>query len=95
MTGQPYVIIRTEKAGCFAGTLVGRDGAEVALKGARRLWYWAGAASLSSLAVYGTSEPEKCQFPAAVDVVLLGVIEIINVTEKGRQSIEGVPIWNV
>lgn len=52
-----YVIVRTYSAGVFAGNLKSRNGKEVVLTNARRLWYWAGAASLSQLAVNGTSKP--------------------------------------
>ena len=43
-------MVRTYSAGVFAGTVVSRDGKEIALKDARRIWYWKGAASLSQLA---------------------------------------------
>lgn len=39
-----YVIVRTFSAGVFAGRLLSRDGREVVLLNARRLWYWSGAA---------------------------------------------------
>ena len=51
-----YVIVRTYSAGVFAGNLKSRDGKEVTLTNARRLWYWSGAASLSQLAVAGTGD---------------------------------------
>lgn len=90
----PYVIVRTYSAGVFAGTLVNRDGKEVVLNNARRLWYWAGAASLSQLAQSGTSRPSECKFPEPVDqVILTEAIEIISVTDQARKSIEEVPIW--
>ena len=93
---QKYVIVRTYSAGVFAGQLVSRDGQEVVLKNARRLWYWSGAASLSQLAVNGTSRPENCKFPAPVSsVTLLQAIEILDVTSAARKSIEEVPIWSV
>lgn len=89
-----YVICRTYSAGVFAGTLQHRDGQEVTLSDARRLWYWAGAASLSDLALHGTAKPKQCKFPAPVPHVLLfQAIEILEVTAKGRASIEGVPAW--
>lgn len=89
-----YVIIRSAQAGCFAGELISRNGDTVVLKDSRRLWYWAGAASLSQLAVHGTSNPRGCKFPAAVPThEILGVIEIIDATPSGRASIEGVPEW--
>lgn len=89
-----YVIARTYSAGVFAGELERRKGQEVVLRRARRLWYWAGAASLSQLAVSGTSNPSACKFPVPVDrVELLQVIEILDVTPEARRNIEGVPIW--
>ena len=93
-TELPYVIVRTYSAGVFAGTLVSRDGKEVELRDARRIWYWAGAASLSQLAVEGTSKPSKCKFPCAVPRVLLTeAIEILDVTPAARASIAAVPVW--
>ena len=89
-----YVIIRTYSAGVFAGELKSRDGKEVVLKNARRLWYWEGAASLSQLAMEGVSKPEECKFPCEVDeITLIEAIEIINCTEQAQQSIKNVNIW--
>ena len=89
-----YVIARTQSAGVFAGNLESRVGQEAVLTDARRLWYWAGAASLSQLAVSGTSSPKACKFPVAVPrVELLQVIEILDVTPEGESSIKAVPVW--
>jgi len=93
-TNMPYVICRTYSAGVFAGFLYSRDGKEVCLKKARRIWYWAGAASLSELAEKGTSKPDECQFPCEVSsVILTEVIEILSVSEEAKKSIEGVKVW--
>lgn len=90
----PYVLVRTFSAGVFAGYLEQREGKEVTLREATRIWYWAGAASLSQLATDGTSKPDECKFPCAVDkVLLLEAIEIISVTEKAKKSIADVKIW--
>ena len=90
-----YVIVRTYSAGVFAGTLAARDGKEVTLTDARRLWYWDGAASLSELATKGTKRPETCKFPCEVEeVILTEAIEIIAVTEAAQASIKAVPEWN-
>jgi len=89
-----YVIVRTYSAGVFAGNLFSRDGKEVVLKNARRVWYWDGAASLSQLAVDGTSNPSNCKFPCEVSqITLTEAIEIIPCTEKAEKSIKEVPIW--
>lgn len=90
-----YVIVRTYSAGVFSGTLESREGKEVVLKNARRIWYWAGAASLSQLATDGTSDPKNCKFPCEVDKVLLTeAIEILPVSNKARESIASVPVWS-
>jgi hypothetical protein len=89
-----YVIVRTYSAGVFAGELVKRNGKEVTLKNARRLWYWAGAASLSQMAMTGTSKPDECKFPCPVEQVELAeAIEIISVTAAAEKSIKDVPVW--
>lgn len=89
-----YVIVRTYSAGVFAGYLESREGQEVVLKDARRLWYWSGAASLSQLAVDGTKDPGGCKFPVAVTrVELLQAIEILDVTPTAKVSIQEVPVW--
>jgi hypothetical protein len=89
-----YVIVRTQNAGVFAGTMGLEKDNKVLLTDARRIWFWAGAASLSELATKGTSKPSECKFPAAVEEVkLFEVIEILAVTDVARASIEGVPTW--
>lgn len=89
------VIVRTYSAGVFYGILEKRDGKEALVKNARRIWYWDGAASLSELAMSGTSKPQNCKFPEPVSEVLLTeVIEILSTTEAAQKSIEGVPIWS-
>jgi len=87
-------MVRTYSAGVFLGTLKERNGKEVTLTDARRMWYWDGAASLSQLATTGTSKPNNCKFPAPVaEVLLTEAIEIIPATEAAIASIAAVPVW--
>jgi hypothetical protein len=92
-----FVIVRTYAMGVFAGLLDPSSTETVKiLKDARRIWYWAGAASLSQLAVDGTSKPKECKFPAPVARVELTSpqgFEILDVTDKAKESILGVPVW--
>ena len=89
-----YVMVRTYSAGVFAGHLVSRKGKEVKLKNARRIWYWKGAASLSQLAMEGTSAPTECKFPCPVsEVELTEAIEIIPITSQAEKIIKEVPVW--
>ena len=87
-------IIRSHGAGVFFGEVNKVEGSTVTLTNARRLWYWDGAASLSQLAQEGTSKPNNCKFPVAVDeVTVFNVLEILSVTDKAAKSIDGVKIW--
>ena len=89
-----WVIIRTYSAGVHFGVLKRREGKEVELTTARRIWYWDGAASLSQMAVDGVSKPENCKFSVVVpSITLTEAIEIIPCTEKAVKSINGVKEW--
>ncbi len=94
MKKSEYVIVRTYSAGVFAGNLEKKEGKEVVLRNARRLWYWKGASSLSQLAMEGVKCPDECKFPCEVDkVVLTEAIEILNTTETAEKNIKSVKIW--
>ena len=94
MYNNRYVIVRTYSAGVFAGYMESRKEREVVLLNARRIWYWSGAASLSQLAMEGTSEPDNCKFPCEVNKVeLLEAVEILYTTDVAEKSIKSVPIW--
>lgn len=93
--GMKYVIIRTYSAGVFAGYIKSRNGQEVQMVNARRIWRWDGAASLSQLAIEGVKNPENCKFAMPVNVELLQVIEILDCTEIAMKNIDGVKIWKI
>lgn len=94
LDGLRYVIIRTYSAGVFSGYLKRREGKEVELIKARRFYQWHGSSTLSQFAQSGTSQPEKCKFPEEVDkIILTEAIEIIDVTEAAKETIDKVPVW--
>ena len=94
LDGMKYVIVRTYSAGVFAGYLEKKDGQNVILKNARRLWYWSGASTLSQLAMEGVKNPDDCKFPREVDTIELDqVIEVIDATREAKDSIASVSIW--
>ena len=93
---EKYYIVRADKAGVFAGNIKERNGSEVTMTDARRLWYWDGACSLSQLAVDGTKKPNDCKFTVTVpEMTILGVIEIIPCTDIAEQTIKAVREWKV
>ena len=90
-----YSIVRTYSAGVFFGIIESRDGKEVVIRNARRIWSWEGAASLSQLASTGTSRPNECKFPCAVDkIIVLEAIEILPMTEQSFACLSTVPVWS-
>jgi len=93
LNGMKAVIVRTYSAGVFYGYLKERNGKEVTLVDARRMWQWFGA-SLSELAQSGTPNISKCKFPEAVnEVLLLEAIEILDLTNKAKDSLNSVEVW--
>ena len=94
LDGMEYKIVRTFSAGVFAGYIESRHNKNVTIRNARRLWRWAGAASLSQLAAEGTKDPGNCKFPTEVDkITVTEAIEILDVTRAAQESIAAVPVW--
>ena len=91
-----YVIVRGDRSGVFAGVLESQEGQKVVLKECRRLWYWAGAASISQISKNGVKNPSACKFTVTVDIiVILDAIEIIPATAEAEASIKAVPEWKM
>ena len=93
-----YVIVRCTQAGVHAGYLERNSGGKVVLSGARRIWYWNGAASLSEIAVYGLNPAKAAQSKIAAkvpEIELRGsdVCEILLCCEAGKASLLGAPEW--
>lgn len=87
-------IIRADRAGVFFGEIISRNGSEVEMANVRRIWYWAGAASLSQLATEGVKSPSNSKFTVVVpQMTILGVIEVIPCTNKAIKNIESVWVW--
>lgn len=84
------VIVRTHYAGVHYGLLEEKDGKEVILKNARRLYYWKTTdkgISLSEVAKTGLHSNSKVC--ASVDYFWTEAIEIIPCTNESITSIEG------
>ena len=80
------VIIRTYSAGVHFGTLAARDGKEVTLTNARRLWYWEGAFTLSEVAQNGVKKSSKLSV-AVPEIILTEAIEIIPCSEAATANL--------
>lgn len=92
--GLSYVCVRTYSAGVHCGYLKEREGKEIELVEARRIWKWSGAFTLSELATKGVSDPKNCKFSCTVpEIYITEAIEIIPMTETAKKSIEGVAAY--
>lgn len=83
------VLVRTYSAGVHYGYLKSRDGKEVVLENARRIWRWFGAWTLNEIATAGLDQKKSKVAAPVGSIVLTEAIEIIDVTAEGAASIEG------
>jgi hypothetical protein len=92
-TKGPKVIVRTYSAGVHFGTLRERNGKEVILDGARRIWRWRGANTLSEIATKGLDAANSAIACAVNGHVLTEAIEIIPCSPEAAALIEGASAW--
>lgn len=91
-----YVIVRGDRSGVFAGTLVEQNGQEVVLSNVRRLWRWYGATECLQIAMEGVKKPKECHFTLVCDSIkLLDAIEVIPTTGEAEAIIKAVPVWKM
>jgi hypothetical protein len=91
-------IIRSYGAGVFVGDIKEFDSKNriVVLDNCIRLHKWGKAASLSQLALEGEKSPGETRYTLeTAGHVVLQVIEIIPVTQKGKKSLYEVPKWKM
>lgn len=89
-----YVVVRTFSAGVHVGELVSRDGKEVELANARRIWFWKGRFTLSEIANAGVGKGSKLSEPVST-IALTEAIEIIETTEAGEKALREFSAFSV
>jgi small nuclear ribonucleoprotein (snRNP)-like protein len=88
------VIVRTNRAGVFFGTLVEADKTSATLSDVRKLWFWDGACAVEEIAENGVGKPENCKFTVVIPEMQVNEwIQIIPCSVKAVKSIDGVEIW--
>lgn len=99
MKKEKFYIVRTHSAGVWFGNMKKLEGSIAIITNARRLWSWAGAASLSQLAVEGSKKPNECRFTMVITdeegVYLPQIIEVLPCTEEAVLNIKSVSEWKI
>jgi hypothetical protein len=94
----PFVMIRAYGSGVHFGYLKSKkpvgDMYAVELVDSRRVYKWAGACSLSQLALEGTKDSGNCQIAVIIpEIEISGVIEIIPITTEAKENLEKIAVW--
>jgi hypothetical protein len=87
-----YVIVRTYSAGVECGELISRNGKEVRLANARKIWSWHGALCLHDIAVSGVGEGSRLS-AAVPEIDVTEAIEIIGTTRTAERNLRGFPTY--
>jgi len=89
-----HVIVRADRAGVFFGILTKKEGSEVQLTKARKLFYWSGASAVEQIALEGVKNPESCKFTVTnEEITVNNYIQIITCTEEAIKNIKKVEPW--
>ena len=89
-----YVLIRSGKAGAFAGEFVEKNGTEVTLKNARKIYYWYGAKTVEDIAVNGIKRINNCKITVEVsEIIIDDVCQVLPVSPVAEKIIREAPIW--
>lgn len=78
----PEVIVRTYSAGVHIGILKSRDGREVVLTNAKRLYSWSGAFTLNAVSQNGVDRKNSRISKPVPEITLLEAIEILPVASS-------------
>ena len=88
------VIVRADRAGVFYGTLTIKEGNEVQLTNARKLYYWSGANAVEEIAFSGVKKSSNCKFTVVnSEITIMGVIQINPCTKEAINNIESIAEW--
>lgn len=88
-------IIRTDRAGVFYSEIAERRGSEADLVNARRIHYWSGATECIGIATSGVNTQSSKITVEVPSMTVLGVLEVIPVSDKAKANLDSVKPWTV
>lgn len=96
MDNNKHYIVRAYGAGVFFGQIKERNGKEVTMCNARRLWHWNGATDCIQLACEGVKKPKDCKFTMIIsEITLTDVVELAECTPEATANIREVAVWKM
>lgn len=88
-----HVLVRTYSAGVHFGELVKREGQDIELRNARRIWSWKGANTLSDIAEKGLNGKESKISLTVSSIILTQAIEIMPISASALKNLSEVAEW--
>ena len=89
-----HVLVRTYSAGVHFGELVKREGQDIELRNARRIWAWKGANTLSDIAEKGLKYGKESKISLTVSsIILTQAIEIMPISASALKNLSEVAEW--
>lgn len=90
------VIIRSNMAGVFFGTLAEQNVNEVTLNNARKIYYWSGAACVEEISQNGIKNLEESRITMEVEsIVIFDVCQILLCTDQAVENLKSAKAWKI
>ncbi len=85
------VLVRSQGAGVYFGTLEKMEGNQVKVSNVRNIWRWTGASCLSQIANSGVTGDRIG--PVVSSMVINNVLQVMPLTKAAIKNLESQPQW--
>ena len=93
MNNEKYVVVRSNMAGVFCGTLKNKNGTEVVLANARKIYRWQGAYTVEDIAAKGLNA-EASQITVSVkEMIIDDVCQVLPTTNTAQKILTEAAAW--
>ena len=93
MNNEKYVVVRSNMAGVYCGTLKNKNGTEVVLANARKIYSWQGAYTVEDIAVKGLNA-EASQITVSVkEIIIDDVCQVLPTTNTAQKILTEAAAW--
>ena len=93
MNNEKYVVVRSNMAGVFCGTLKNKNGTEVVLANARKIYRWQGAYTVEDIAVKGLNAEDSQITVSVKEIIIDDVCQVLPTTNTAQKILEEAVAW--